>query len=59
MDKWLEYSTWLRNMCSFTFIHIVHSNRNLSNVDRLKYAGETIYPTSDDTKDFKQRKIVG
>lgn len=51
IDKWLEYSTWLRNMCSFTFIHIVHMNRGLSNVDRLKYAGETIYPTGDDVKD--------
>lgn len=51
IDKWLEYSTWLRNICGFTFVHIVHMNRGLSNVDRLKYAGEFIYPTGDDVKD--------
>lgn len=51
IDKWLEYSTEIRNLCAFTFVHIVHSNRNLANVDRLKYAGEFIFPTGDDTKD--------
>lgn len=51
IDKWLEYSTWLRNICGFTFVHIVHLNRGLANVDKLRYAGETIYPTGDDVKD--------
>ena len=51
VDKWLEYTTELRNECKFTFINIVHSNRNLANVDRLKFAGEFIFPTSDDSKD--------
>lgn len=51
IDKWLEYSTWLRNICGFTFVHIVHMNRGLSNVERLKYAGEFVYPTGDDVKD--------
>jgi hypothetical protein len=51
IDKYLEYSTFLRNICLFTFIHIVHSNRNLGNVERLKFAGEWIYPTADDVKD--------
>lgn len=51
IDKWLEYSTWLRNMCGFTFVHIVHMNRGLSNLDRLKYMSEVIYPTGDDVKD--------
>lgn len=51
IDKWLEYSTEIRNFCSYTFVHIVHSNRALANIDRLKYAGEFIFPTGDDTKD--------
>lgn len=51
IDKWLEYSTILRNLCWFTFIHIIHSNRNVANVDRLKLAGEWIFPTADDCKD--------
>ena len=51
IDKWLEYSTEIRNLCAYIFVHIVHSNRNLANVDRLKFAGEFIFPTGDDTKD--------
>lgn len=51
IDKWLEYSTDLRNLCYFTFIHIVHSNRNLSNTERLQFAKDKIFPTGDDTKD--------
>lgn len=51
IDKWLEYSTFLRNLCGYTFIHIIHSNRNVANIDRLKFAGEYIFPTADDCKD--------
>lgn len=51
IDKWLEYTTELRNLCLFTFINICHSNRGIANVDRLKYAGEYVYPTADDIKD--------
>jgi hypothetical protein len=51
IDKWLEYTTWIRNMCGYIFVNICHSNRGLTNVDRLKYAGETIFPTADDVKD--------
>lgn len=51
IDKWLEYTTEIRNRCSYTFINIMHSNRGLGNVDRLKYAGEFVFPTADDVKD--------
>lgn len=51
IDKWLEYQTEIRNLTSYTFINVVHSNRNLANVDKLKFAGEFIFPTGDDTKD--------
>lgn len=51
IDKLLEYYTILRNICNFTFISICHSNRGVSNVDRLKFAGEEIFPTADDVKD--------
>lgn len=51
IDKWLEYTTWLRNMCKFTFVNICHANRTVSNVDRLRYAGEYVFPTADDVKD--------
>lgn len=51
IDKWLEYATILRNRCSWTFAHVMHSNRNLANPERLRYAGEFIFPTADDCKD--------
>lgn len=51
IDKWIEYSVELRNWCAFTFIHVIHLNRAISNIDRLKYLKDKIYPTGEDTKD--------
>lgn len=51
IDKWLEYTTELRNQFFFTFVNLAHSNRGIANVERLKYMGEGIYPTADDVKD--------
>jgi hypothetical protein len=51
IDKWLEYSTMMRNKFGFTFVNICHSNRGVSNVVRLQQSGEMIFPTSDDVKD--------
>jgi len=51
MDKWIEYSVELRNFCHYTFVHIVHLNRSISNIERLKFNGEYIYPTGEDVKD--------
>lgn len=51
IDKTLEYTTISRNKCKYTHINICHSNRGIANVDRLKFAGEYIYPTADDVKD--------
>ena len=51
IDKWLEYQTEIRNVCGFTFVNIIHLNRSLSNIDRLKYMSNVIYPTADDIKD--------
>lgn len=51
IDKFLEYTTWIRNIFHTTFVHIIHLNRGLANIDRLKFMGEFIYPTGDDVKD--------
>jgi hypothetical protein len=51
IDKWLEYTTILRNRCGYIFVNICHSNRGIANVQRLQHAGEMIFPTSDDVKD--------
>jgi len=51
VDKWIEYQVELRNWVGFTFVNIVHLNRNISSVERSKYLQEFLYPTGDDTKD--------
>lgn len=51
IDKWIEYSVELRNWCNYTFVHVVHLNRAISAVDRIKYLSEFLYPTGDDIKD--------
>ena len=51
IDKYLEYSTELRNLCRFSFIHIVHLNRSMADVQRMKYLGDMLYPTPEDIKD--------
>jgi hypothetical protein len=51
IDKISEYFTELRNFCHFTFVNIIHLNRSIANVERLKFNGEYIFPSSDDIKD--------
>jgi len=51
VDKMIEYQVEFRNWCGFTFIDIIHLNRGMSDVQRLKYNSEFIYPTGDDIKE--------
>lgn len=51
VDKMLEYQVELRDWCGFTFVDIIHLNRNIASVERMKFSGEFLYPTGDDLKD--------
>ena len=51
IDKYLEYTTEIRNLIKFTFIHIVHLNRNMGDVHRMKMLGDMLYPVPEDIKD--------
>lgn len=51
IDKWVEYQVELRNWCAYTFVNIIHLNRNLATPERLKNNIEFLYPTGDDVKD--------
>lgn len=51
IDKMLEYEVELRNLFGFTFINIAHINREIDNIDLLKFAKDKIYPTSSHFKD--------
>lgn len=51
VDKYVEYTVELRDLCQFTFIHIIHLNRGMTDVQRKKEFGDMIFPGSDDIKD--------
>lgn len=51
VDKMVEYMVELRNWCGYTFVPIIHTNRSMTDVDRMRHAGDELYPTSDDIKD--------
>ena len=51
VDKMLEYQEEIRNLCHFTFIDIIHLNRSMADVERLKYMKDCLYPTGEDIKD--------
>lgn len=50
MDEYVAMCVELRNLLGWTFVVVVHSNRGLSEVSRLKYFEEELYPTADDIK---------
>jgi hypothetical protein len=51
VDKMSEYMVELRNLCEFSFVPIIHTNRNLGDVNRIKFGGDQLYPTAEDIKD--------
>ena len=50
INKMLEQEVELRNLCGFTFVNIIHLNRSIGSVERMKFAEDSIYPTGDDFK---------
>lgn len=51
IDKMGEYMVILRNLLQYTFVPIIHMNRNLGSIDKMSAFKDRIYPTSDDAKD--------
>lgn len=51
VDKLSEYAVILRNGIGYNFVPIIHTNRNLASIERLKASKGDIYPTNDDLKD--------
>ncbi len=51
MDKMSDYQVSLRNTCNYTFVNVVHSNRNLDDIQRVKFNTEFLAPNSTDIKD--------
>lgn len=51
VDKFSEYAVEFRNTCNFTFVHIIHLNRALSDIGRRKFDDDRLFPQSDDIKE--------
>lgn len=51
VDKYLEYTVELRNLCGYSFVHILHLNRSMTDMQRQKQFGDQLFPSSDDLKD--------
>jgi hypothetical protein len=51
VDKFSEYAVEFRNTCNFTFVHIIHLNRALSDMGRRQYDEDRLFPQSDDIKE--------
>lgn len=51
VDKMIEYHVELRNWTGYTFVDIIHTNRNMATQERMKFAEDMLYPTSDHIKD--------
>lgn len=56
VDKYIEYSVEFRNWCGWTFAHIIHLNRSMTDVQRQKQFGDQLFPSSDDIKDTGETK---
>jgi hypothetical protein len=41
----------IRDICNYTFVPLIHTNRSISNIESIKFAKDELYPTSDDIKD--------
>lgn len=58
LDKYSEYTVFLRNIFKYSFIDIIHSNRNLSDQDRVSTSGgRYLRPQTDDVKDTGGRNL--
>lgn len=51
IDKYLTYQVEMRNLFGYTFVDIVHLNRNLDAIDRMKYSKDRLFPGLGDFKD--------
>ena len=51
IDKMSQYEVELRNYCNYIFVNVVHLNRSIAAVDRMKYMSASLFPTADDIKD--------
>lgn len=56
IDNLLHVHVEFRNTCYFTFVDIIHLNRSISSVERIKHFSDKLYPNGDDLKETGETK---
>ncbi len=51
IDEWSGFCVELRDRYKITSVNIIHTNRVVASVERMKFAKDFLYPGSDDIKD--------
>ena len=51
VDKMLEYSTIVKKLCGYSFVNIVHANRDLATTSNLTFMKDRLYVTPEMIKD--------
>lgn len=51
IDKYSELTVEIRNLFKYSFLHICHINRAFGAVENIKFAGDNLYPQSENFKD--------
>lgn len=51
VDKFSEYAVEIKNMFKYSFVHIIHLNRSMTDQNRIKQQDDMLYPNSDDVKE--------
>ena len=51
VDKMSEYLCDIRDWCNYTVVPIIHTNRDITSIDNIRFAKDELYPTSEHLKD--------
>ena len=51
VDKFSAVTCDYRDWCGYTFVHVIHTNRTLANIENIKFLKENLYPTSENVKE--------
>lgn len=51
VDKFSEYAVEMKISFKYSFVHIIHLNRSMTDTNRIKQQDDMLYPNSDDVKE--------
>lgn len=58
VDKMSEYLCDIRDWCNYTVVPIIHTNRDITSIDNIRFAKDELYPTSEHLKDTGEKICI-